>query len=165
MTRRISLTLGASAIVLALMAVAGAATIYRWTDDKGKTHFSDVVPQRYQKSAKPVDLPATTPTSEQQRQAIEQAAKDKARAAKSSSNEQVREAPAPASAASAPASAKRPPVAPNENTDCTTWRRLYQESLECFAPYRTTRGSTKAEAFDRCTPVDEPPVRCGRDAR
>jgi hypothetical protein len=156
---------GASVIVLALMAAAGAATIYRWTDDKGKTHFSDVVPQKYQTSAKPVDLPPTPPTSEQQQQAIEQAAEDKARAAKSSTREQAHEAPVSASVAAATPAAKRPPMAPTESTDCTTWRRLYQESLECFAPYRTTRGATKAEAFDRCTPVDEPPVRCGRDAR
>jgi|GEM_PF-6929243 hypothetical protein len=34
------------------------AEVYRWVDDQGKTHYSEVVPQRYQNVAKPVDAPA-----------------------------------------------------------------------------------------------------------
>lgn len=39
------------------------------------------------------------------------------------------------------------------------------DSQDSFAPFRTVRGVTKAEAFDFCNPVPEPPTQCGRLAR
>ena len=46
-------------------------------------------------------------------------------------------------------------------TDCPTWWRIYDESVECFGPYRTTRGATKVEAFDKCNVIASPEPRCG----
>ena len=57
--------------------------------------------------------------------------------------------------------AKRPAEIVTGATDCPTWWRLYDESAECFGPYRTTRGATKAEAFDKCTPIPSPELKCG----
>lgn len=48
-----------------------------------------------------------------------------------------------------------------DDTDCETWRRLYRESEDCFGPYRTTRGGTKAEAFEKCNPIPSPELKCG----
>jgi hypothetical protein len=158
MRNSLRLGIAVSAILLAVPMLA--ATIYRWVDDQGQVHFSDVVPEKYRKTAKPIDAPAG-PSMEQQHEAAERAAKDKARAAQMSKDRESNKATAPASASTAPASVKRPPMAPDESTDCDTWRRLYRESLECFAPYRTARGATNAEAFEHCTPVLEPPARCG----
>lgn len=148
-------------------ASAASAVIYRWIDKQGHTHFGDAVPSEYKDVAKPVDSKAASPSAEEQRRAIERAAelKEKLRAAQALKTATPAGAsaptPRPASAATAP---RRPPNAPTEGTDCETWRRLYRESLECFGPYRTARGATKAEAFSYCTPVVEPPPRCGRSA-
>ena len=37
-----------------LASVAVAATVYRWVDEQGKVHYSDLVPERYKNTAKPV---------------------------------------------------------------------------------------------------------------
>ncbi len=145
---------------LAVWAALGAqaATVYRWVDEQGRTHFSDTVPDRYRDRARPVDLQDDTPDERERREAEDRAARDRARLPRASD---AAPTPAPAPAPTA-APAKRPPVAPTADTDCDTWRRLYQESLDCFGPYRTVRGATRPEAFERCTAVDEPPPRCGR---
>lgn len=153
-------------LLLALALSAQAAEIYRWVDKQGRTHFGDVVPADYRDTARPVDPHAPSPTPEEQGRAIDRAARDKASAASAARLLTAREAAsAPVNRASASTTAKRPLYAPTANTDCDTWRMLYAESLDCFGPYRTTRGSTKAEAYDHCTPVPEPPVRCGRNAQ
>jgi len=137
-----------------------AATIYRWIDDQGKTHYSEQVPQQYQQAARPLAPGAADPTPAQRQGAQARAALDKRRAAEiGRPASQPILAPTPAVAASAPP-VKRPAHAPNADTSCETWARLYQESLDCFGPYRTTRGATRPEAFDHCTPVDEPASRC-----
>ena len=158
-------------MTLAAMAIAWsahAAEIYRWVDKQGKTHFGDAVPSEYKDVAKPVANKATAPSAQEQGRALERAAQEKEQARADSVPK-----PAPTAAASAPsttaapvpAAQKRPPSAPDAGTDCESWRRLYRESLDCFGPYRTARGATKAEAFDRCTAVAEQPARCGRDAQ
>ena len=55
----------------------------------------------------------------------------------------------PARAASQPG-AKRPTEAVTDATDCTTWWRIHDQRVECFDPYRTTRGATQVEGFDKC---------------
>jgi Domain of unknown function (DUF4124) len=151
---------------LGAAASANAGVIYRWVDKQGKTHFGDAVPSAYKDVAKAIDNEVTVPSEEQLARAIERAAqqKEKARAASAPKPPPL----APARAPSAPAGSvvpKRPPNAPNDDTDCDTWRRLYRESLDCFGPYRTAHGATKAEGFARCTSVNEPPDRCGRNAQ
>lgn len=153
--------------VLALLALvfaapATATEIYRWVDEQGKTHFSDIVPEKYKDRAKPVQAKTNEPSPEERSRAIERAGNVMAGTGAASTAPTAKEASTAKSAAPATKAAKRPPRAPTEETDCETWRRLYRESLDCFAPYRTTRGTTKAEAFDHCTPVVEPPIRCGR---
>lgn len=140
---------------------AAGATIYRWVDESGKVHYSEVVPQRYQGVAKPLDAPATEPTAEQRRQAAERAQKEKAAAA-AIATDRARP-PTGSRAASAPPQPvrKRPAETPTDQTDCETWQRLYLESIECFGPFRTVRGGIKPEAFEVCNLVAEPPVsRC-----
>jgi len=150
--------LGASCL---LASVAVASTVYRWVDEQGKVHYSDVVPERYRSKAKPVNALAAEPTAEQQREALERAQSEKAKAlAPSVSRSSPPVSAHPASAASAP-SRKRPVQVPNEQTDCETWQRLYMESIECFGPYRTVGGGIKPEAFEACNVVPEPPpTRC-----
>lgn len=162
MAHSLHLDMGIAAVAM-LLAMPALGAIYRWVDDEGRVHFSDVVPEKYRSKAMLIDSPATGPSIEQQREAAERAAKENARAGEMARERESRQPPERAPASPASASAKRPPAAPNESTDCETWRRLYRESLDCFAPYRTARGGTKAEAFEHCTPVLEPPIRCGLD--
>lgn len=136
-----------------------ATVVYRWVDENGRTHVSDVVPEKYRRSAKPVDLGAYEVSPDAKQQAEERAARDKA-AATTKPPEQDAKTPQAASAVSTPSS-RRPSQTVTSTTDCTTWRRLYQESLDCFGPYRTTRGGIKPEAFDNCNLIPSPDEKCG----
>lgn len=149
--------------ILALGLLSSSATlatvVYRWVDERGRTHVSDVVPDRYRKSAKPVNLGPYEVSPEDKRQAEERAARDKAAASMRKPGQSE-----PASQAASAASAlptRRPSQGVTSTTDCATWRRLYQESLDCFGPYRTSRGGIKPEAFDNCTLVPSPDEKCG----
>lgn len=152
-------TILAASCLLASAAIA--ATVYRWVDDQGKVHYSDVVPERYRSKAKPVNRPIAEPTPEQQGEALKRAQSERAKALEPSiSPSSPLVSPQPASAASEPPR-KRPVQIPTEQTDCETWQRLYMESIECFGPYRTVRGGIKPEAFEACNVVPEPPpTRC-----
>lgn len=134
-----------------------AADIYRWVDESGRTQMSDVVPEKYKKSATRIDSRQFELTAEQRREAEARAAEAKQRKARSDAVEAAGSASAAALAAAA--SAPRPTA--SESSDCATLRRLYRESQECFAPYRTVNGTTKAEAFEKCTPVADPVSKCG----
>ncbi|MBZ8141003.1 hypothetical protein CLD22_13965 [Rubrivivax gelatinosus] len=144
-------------------AAADASTVYRWVDDTGAVHYSEVVPERYRDTARPLQPPAS-PTAEQQRQAQQRLQQQKAKAAAVDAEGQPSAAPVPP-AASRPA-ARRPSQLPDEQTDCETWQRLYDESEACFGPFRTVGGGVKAEAFEACNVVREPPAdRCRRYIR
>ncbi len=140
---------------------AQAAVIYRWVDENGRTHVSDVVPEKYKKSAKRIDSGKSEIPPEQRQEAERDAAKEKALADEAAKRRQNAEVAQPANAASQAVVSKRPAQGVTDSTDCETWRRLYQESMECFGPYRTARGATKAEAFEKCNPIPSPDLKCG----
>ncbi len=56
---------------------------------------------------------------------------------------------------------KRPAEVVTDATDCGAWWRLYDESIACFGPFRTTRGATKVEAFEVCNVIASPVPKCG----
>jgi hypothetical protein len=144
-----------------LASAAVAATVYRWVDDQGRVHYSDVVPERYRSTARPVDAPAAEPTAEQRQDALERARSERERAAAPSIDRAGPAASAPPSSAASAPPVRRPAQVPNDQTDCETWQRLYEESIECFGPFRTVRGGTKPEAFEVCNVVRAPPPdRC-----
>jgi hypothetical protein len=58
-------------------------------------------------------------------------------------------------------SVKRPAEVITDNTDCQTRWRIYDESVACFGPYRTTQGATKPEGFDKCNDIPSPEIKCG----
>jgi hypothetical protein len=146
---------------LFVCASAHAAAIYRWVDENGRTQVSDVVPEKYRATATRIDSGQYEVSPERRKEAEERAARDKALAAEAAARRAGATASAPAAKAAAPASARRPAQSVTDATDCDTWRRLYRESQDCFAPYRTTRGSTKAEAFEKCNPIPSPDAKCG----
>jgi hypothetical protein len=141
--------------------VAEEASIYRWLDKQGITHFANDVPEAYKDTAKPVEQTVIKPSPEERQRAVERATKLKMEAAQTSSPVLVED---PSTSTTPPkesmAMRKRPAKAPTKETDCKTWKHLFQVSGECFAPYRVVGGGVKEEAFKHCTPVDQPPERC-----
>jgi hypothetical protein len=137
--------------------------IYRWVDEAGQTHMSDVVPQKYKKSAIKVGSHQYEPTAEQKSQAEARAAKDRALVTELNEQRARTEALQAASAASAAAELRTAPrKVVDANSDCATLHRVYRESQECFAPYLVANGSRKAEAFEKCgAPILNPTYQCG----
>jgi len=160
-------------LLASLSVSAAGAAVYRWVDDQGKVHYAEIVPQRYQDVAKRVDAPADEPSAEQRREALVRAEQSKEKATelgtqrateraadRAAERQQVPTGTPPAAAASQPAG-KLPAQTPNAQTDCKTWQRLHRESMACFGPFRTVGGGIKAEAFENCNVVPEPPAgRC-----
>lgn len=105
--------LGCAALLCTLS--AQATVIYRWVDENGRTHVSDVVPPKYMKSATRVDSGESAVSPERRQQAEEAAARTKAFADEAARRRQSAQASAPAAAAaSVPASAAPPPNAPRK---------------------------------------------------
>jgi hypothetical protein len=127
-------------------------------NESGRTQIAEVVPDKYKQVATCTDSRKYELTPEQRRTAEQRAAEARAEASKEA-------AKPPAEAASSSArprpGQKRPTEVVTDATDCPSWWRIYDESVECFGPFRTARGATKAEAFDQCQVVPNPEVRCG----
>jgi hypothetical protein len=146
-----------------LSASVQATSLCRWLDESGRTQIAEVVPEKYRKVAVCTDSKKYELSPDQRRDAEQRVADDRARAREAAAqapSDRTSRAPRPARAASQ-AGAKRPTEVVTADTDCTTWWRIYDESVECFGPYRTTRGATKPEGFDRCNVVASPEPRCG----
>lgn len=152
------------ATLLGTLLATQASVIYRWVDDQGHTHMSDVVPARYRKSAKPIESSQFEVSAERKKQADEQAAREKA-AAEEATKKRFQNGAASQPTlppASSPAGiVKRPAQGVTDSTDCDTWRRLYAESQACFGPYRNATGGIKSEAFEHCTEIPCPDYKCG----
>ncbi|WP_291010072.1 DUF4124 domain-containing protein [Hydrogenophaga sp.] len=150
-----------AALLLCTLAGVQAGDIYRWVDDQGRTHWSDVVPEKYRNNATRVDTRQYELTPEQQREAAERAARERAHAPELPEPPAMA-APTPAAPqAPAPSVVKRPVEQVTESTDCATWWRLYRESQECFGPFHTVGGGLKPEAFDHCNEIPSPELKCG----
>ncbi len=151
-----------SVLLLFSLGSTQAGDIYRWVDEQGRTHVSDVVPERYQSRATRIDASQYELTPDQRRESAERAARERARAAEqpepASADTQQSVAPA---APAAPRVVKRPVERVTESTDCATWWRLFHESEACFGPFRTVGGGIKPEAFDHCNEIPSPEPHCG----
>jgi hypothetical protein len=156
--------LSPAAIALVLVAASAQATsICRWVDERGRTQIAEVVPEKYRKFAVCTDSQRYELSPEQRRASEQRVADDEEKARKAAAqppSDRALSVPRPARAASR-SGAKRPIEVVTADTDCTTWWRIYDESVECFGPYRTSRGATKREGFDKCNVVASPESRCG----
>ncbi len=153
----------ATASLFLLSSCAGATSICQWVDSAGRTQLAEVVPEKYRKVAVCTDSQRYELTPEQRLAAQQRGADERAQARREAARppaDGASSARSPERAASQP-SAKRPSGVVTEATDCTTWWRIYDESVECFGPYRTAHGTTKAEAFDRCNVIASPEHKCG----
>lgn len=138
---------------LAVMSMACAADVYRWTDGQGKSHASDRPPERHQGKVRR-DHYKTHELTERQREE----ARSRALAEKSLRDRSVYVPPVMPT----DLGADEPlPEAQRQETECERMTRLYRESEACFAPYKLWNGATRAEAFQYCAVVVEPSIQCG----
>ena len=157
--KRIASTFVAAAT---LAFTAHAADIYRWTDEAGKTHLSDTVPDKYKSTALRIDPKIFEPTPEQRSEAEALAARQKNLAAAADAEAADRLAAQAPPAGLAPALSAPAPASSPSATECDALQREYRESQECFAPFINDNGTLKPGAFRTCRrPIVNPTVKCG----
>jgi hypothetical protein len=148
-----------NAPILALLALslassmAHAELVYKWTDDKGRVHYSDAPPAG--RPSKAVEIDVREPTDADRKAAEGRAARNKENTVQ------------PAVAASAPPVGKVPSMsppqtAPGDTAACQAEWDAYLKSTECFGPYVNANGSIRPEAFKVCTEVPQPREPCRR---
>lgn len=149
-------------VPLLLVSTAHGASICRWVNEDGHAEFSDVVPDRYKGAV------TCTHQAPPDALAAQRAAAERLKNKKAGSDR-------PRDAASSPefhqqnpvrqGNAKRPAEIVTDKTDCANWRRLFEESGACFAPFRTVGGGIKAQAFEQCNEIPNPELKCGPQFR
>jgi hypothetical protein len=156
----------AALLMVFLCGAASAADIYRWVDDKGVTNLSDVVPEKYRKTAQKVEAPVEPDDAARRDAATRAAAISSAAAsgaaAAASSARRGSATPAgsisPARAASGAGSLS----SSGDNDDCATLQRRYKESQECFGPQpKTISGAINGARSPQCPVVVDPSPKCG----
>lgn len=128
---------------------AEGADLFKWVDEKGRTHYGESIPDQYRKKGTRIERTISEPTDAQRRDAAERSAKEKLRA---------ESADVPGATPNAPPAAPQP-TASNSNVradSCEEQKQRYLESDHCFAPFRNANGSIRAEAFRHCVEVKEP---------
>jgi hypothetical protein len=139
-----------------------AADIFQWVDDAGKTHMSDVVPDKYKATAKRINSRKYELSDTERKNEEARVAKEKRRVerkpidtAELSDEDSTPDLPSQ-------------PLAPLQQTTCTQKWDAYYRSQECFAQFmiRTGAGSLlKPEAYAVCQNVESPAMVCEYDKR
>jgi hypothetical protein len=136
-------------------ALCGAADVYKWTDEKGRTHYSSSPPPAKATQAKTVDLKNSEPTELDRMAAEERLAKEK---------ESLRPQASPPAPAALPGSlgSPRPPAppVPKEKSSCEQAWKDYNRSAACFDRHRNAKGTISAEGYSRCKEVVRPIESC-----
>lgn len=126
------------ALLLCLAVAPAQAEIFKWVDEKGRTHFGEAPPEKYRKSATTL-----TPVPVNTIKGNELRGPDGGNDYRSNS----------------PAEALPPevPAAQSEKEQCEARQLTFRKSQECFARYRNANGSLKPEAYQNCENVEQPP--------
>lgn len=132
-----------------------AGVIYQWVDDAGRTQMSDVVPAKYQDSAKQVGASSGTAAPMQSREDA-QKAQQRIRAANAAASRRQ------SNAGGYPDAGSYTPARDADASDCAAMWRAYHESQSCFARYRNpSHNSMDPAAFSFCKEASDPSARCG----
>ena len=143
------------------LSAAQATDIYQWVDESGRTHLSDVVPEKYKHSAKRVDSTRFEVSPRQRAEAEARAAREREQATKAAASAPGGPRGERGAAADRPRRAPAAASAPGNSADCASLRRQYAQSQECFAPFQNTNGSMKPGAYEKCAEVPDPSPKCG----
>jgi hypothetical protein len=147
------------ALALMTVAEADAETVYRWVDEAGQVHYSDVVPDAYKKVAQPMDLKASEPSTAEKADAEARAA-----ALKAAADRIVRPSPRDDSAAAPLPSAVVQTTDAFEYTaaNCKAWRKRYTQSKACFDGLARPNDPPTSSAVGTCgDDVPNPYPACG----
>ena len=151
-----------AALCLSSLAGAQAGDIYRWVDEQGRTHLSDVVPKQYKDTATRIDSTTYELTPEQQRDAAARAARERERSPEMPESRSTSASPQTTPSAPAPSGlVLRPDQAVTASTACKTRWRLFRESEACFGRFNVVGGGIKPEAFEQCQEIPSPLLECG----
>lgn len=133
---------------------AHASDIYRWVDEKGKTHVADTVPPQYQKRAEKVDTRASEVSERQRAEANSRANRQKSAVGGTPYT--------PPSAGVITPGTGKPGASglDDARAKCQERHRAYAESQSCFGRYTTAFG-IRAEAYQHCTEIPDPSPDCG----
>ncbi len=151
-------------VALFLMALlpavaADAATVYRWVDEAGHVHFSDVVPEAYKTVARPMDLNVADPGPAEKAEAEARAA-----ALKAAADRIVLPSARDGAAAVPSPSAVTPTSVAFEYTarNCKAWRTRYRQSKACFDGLAAPNDRSTSSSFRTCgEDVPNPYPVCG----
>jgi len=150
-----------------MLSHAVAADIYRWVDEKGRTHVSDTVPARYVDKATRVDTSASTISAEDQRAAQERAARERQLFDEQLAASRKAEEAATASQNGPSAGGVMPQRQGPTESECVAKWNAYWASQECFAPFvkgagrRHRPAHVSEEAYLYCKSVPDPSAECG----
>lgn len=140
-----------------------AIEIYKWVDDAGKSHMSDMVPEKYRAAAKRVSSRKYELSDAEYRDAQIRAAEIKSTKDKGPVEREPVDAIAPPDVPNVP----HPQNLGQQSTCVQKWD-AYTRSQECFAPFfiRTGQGSfLKPEAYLACQDIPSPAMVCDYDKR
>jgi len=126
-----------------------SATIKRWVDEHGVTHYGDALP--------PQPVREVTELPEAQQPSASDLARGQSDLARYREQMQSPPAPPPAPSASA-ASAPTPPLAkqPSGPLTCAQQWARYDAAYACMDPYRMAKGGIRPEAFAKCPVAPQP---------
>ena len=130
--------------------------IYEWTDDSGRRHAADAVPEKYRATARRVDPNVSRISPDEQAEAVRQADALKKQAATIVIASPSMAIQSPPYASNVAGDGQRPSAA-----ECLSWRRRYAASQDCFVGTTNPRGKT---SYHSCTNeyVADPEPVCGR---
>lgn len=122
--------------------------IYKWIDNEGKVHYGDRVPDQYKKRATVPDLPEIA-TVDLSSPPVPQLGDVYGDSGLSAGRSRLQDDDVLWSSG----------VSETDASDaaCEAKMQRYRESQACFAPYRLANGAIKAEAFEHCTAIPQPP--------
>jgi hypothetical protein len=150
------------ALLVAMVApVALAGDIYRWTDEQGRTHLSDQVPDAYRDKASRTNSRDFELTPQERAEAARRLAREREDEEWARTKAKDRELEADRAA-----TAKRPTrngagQPAREEGECEKRWREYLASLKCFEPFILPRGGLNGEAFKHCVSRTDPSKECG----
>lgn len=131
-----------------------ASEVFRWTDEQGRVHYGDAVPEGQKRLARSVSTKAAQISDADKAAAERRAARYKGELARTA--DAATSLPSSASAAAFASTRPKP-----KKTECEAAWDAYNESYACFDPFRMAQGRVRLDAFQHCKQVNQPPGPCG----
>ena len=147
--------------VLVATAGAQAAPVYRWIDAQGQTHYADGVPNGYKGKTAAIDVTSSDVPEGQTKAAQERLNRLKQRLEAARSTRQQDERARNSRPAHAAVGHRASADTGAQSVDYPQLWKVYDQSVECFAPFQNINGTLKPGAHEMCVEMLEPTRQCG----